>query len=148
MDVSIYCLYRNNFVKAFPKLLETIVAKKIRVMVYCQDLIAAQKCDVLLYSFEQLSFLPHAMKGDKSLLSQDIYISDEVADNPYQATVLVCYGSEHVMGNLTNFNRIIYVLEPQELPKVGELQKHYQESAIPVKVLMQQPDGAWQTQVI
>lgn len=143
MEVSVYQLAAQPFSKAFPKLLETIIAREMKVVVYCADIENAKQCDMLLWSFEQLSFLPHQMKGDKSIASsQAIYITDEVNDNPYDASVLAFYNVNHELIP-SDFARVVYMISPDEAHMVDMIMHKFKQQRITCSLLIQQENGSW-----
>lgn len=142
MEVSIYQLFNQSFSKAFPKLLETITARDMKIIVWCKDAENLKKCDDLLWGFEQLSFLPHQVKGDASLLQQSIYITDQVNDNPYAASV-VAFFNISLDFSLPGINRAVYMLSPEEAYAAKEIKASLQQKNIPYSFFEQQMDNSW-----
>lgn len=63
-EINIYELTKTPWTKAFPKLIETISSKGNKVVVLCKNPENLQEVDSLLWTFEQLSFLPHVTESD------------------------------------------------------------------------------------
>ena len=63
-EINIYELTKTPWTKAFPKLVETISSKGNKVVVLCKNSESLQEMDNLLWTFEQLSFLPHVTEND------------------------------------------------------------------------------------
>lgn len=63
-EINIYELTKTAWTKAFPKLVETISSKGNKVVVLCKNPESMQEMDNLLWTFEQLSFLPHVTEND------------------------------------------------------------------------------------
>jgi DNA polymerase IIIc chi subunit len=110
-------------------------------MVLCQDEASTQECDDLLWSFEQLSFLPHQLKGDKCLLPQSIYITDQLADNHNQANVLAFYNPASSIPQ--GFTRVVYMFSNGEEHLSQEMIARLQQSSFPYSYFVQQADGSW-----
>lgn len=66
-EINIYELTKTPWTKAFPKLVETISSKGNKVVVLCKNSESMQEMDGLLWTFEQLSFLPHVTENDKMI---------------------------------------------------------------------------------
>lgn len=142
MEVSVYQLAGQPFSKAFPKLLETITTRGMKVVVHCSDSKNATQCDMLLWSFEQLSFLPHQMKGDKFSTPQAIYITDQKGDNPYSASVLAFYNFDADM-EPSGFDRVAYMLSSEESHLAPALLDKFKKQGITCSLLIQQANGGW-----
>lgn len=142
MEVSIYQLSNQPFSKAFPKLLETITGRDMRIMVWCKDAESLKKCDNLLWGFEQLSFLPHQLKGDFCLLPQNIYITDQFTDNPHNASVLAFYDISLDLPS-SGFSRAVYMLSPEEAYAAKDIKTSLQQKNIPYSFFEQQADNSW-----
>jgi DNA polymerase-3 subunit chi len=143
MEVTVYQLHTQTFGKAFPRLVETIVSKGMRCIIYCYNLESLKQCDNLLWSYDQLSFLPHQTKGDKSLVEQSIYLTDQVTDNPYGATVLVFYNSTGELPITKRYSRTIHMLSPEEVTSAESLMIHYKRQGLACNLLIQQSTGSW-----
>jgi len=142
MEVSIYQLAGQAFSKAFPKLLETIAARDMKVLVHCKDADNVKQCDMLLWSFEQLSFLPHQMKGDSYIAPQAIYITDQLHDNPHAGSVVAFYNADAAI-EPSGFSRIVYMLSSEEAYLAPALLNKFQQKNIPCSLLTQQANGGW-----
>ena len=70
MEINIYKLNSQPFSKSFPRLLEAISDRGISTLVHCSDEQEVKKCDALLWSYDQLSFLGHSIKGEVHTLPQ------------------------------------------------------------------------------
>lgn len=79
-EINIYKTSQNNFPKTFTKLIESIVSQNKKIYLLCENHEEEKKFDNLLWSFSQLSFIPHATTTDPYpsdqliLLGSDPYI--------------------------------------------------------------------------
>lgn len=79
-EINIYKTSQNNFQKIFTKLVESIVIQNKKIYLLCQDHEEETKFDNLLWSYSQLSFIPHGT-------TRDPYPSDQlllIGSNPYK----------------------------------------------------------------
>lgn len=142
MSVSIYKLANQPFNKAFAKLVEVIVAKGEKLLIYCSKIEFVKQCDQLLWSYEQLSFLPHQMKGDNYLEEQKVYITDGLADNPHNAEVVLFYDTDRILIP-KDFRRILYMLSSEESNFVDIISSQCKQKDMPCSLLLQQANGSW-----
>lgn len=63
-EINIYKTTEESFRKIFSKLIESIVAQNIRCYLYCNDSEEEKSLDYLLWSYSQLSFIPHGTALD------------------------------------------------------------------------------------
>jgi len=94
--------------KVLPKLLESIVAKDFKVHIACESQERVEELDGFLWTYEQLSFLPHATGNDKDLAKNPIVISANV-DVKNKATVLVA-DDMSLPKNFTDFERVVFIV--------------------------------------
>lgn len=78
-EVNIYELTKTPWVKAFPKLVETISSKGNKVSVLCKNPESMQEMDNLLWTFEQLSFLPHVTENDQMIDQTPVLLASKDA---------------------------------------------------------------------
>lgn len=142
MEVSIYKLQSQPFSKAFPRLLETISERNISTVVYCQDESNIKQCDMLLWSFDQTSFLTHSVKGETNILPQKIYITDNHNDNPYLASVLAFYNTSLDI-EPSGFSKVVYMLSKEENILATELLNKFLKIGLKCTVFEQNSNGGW-----
>ncbi|RZI45622.1 DNA polymerase III subunit chi [Rickettsiales endosymbiont of Peranema trichophorum] len=80
--INLYVLESSQFIKVFPKLLEGIVGKGNRIVIFCDHQKSVEALDRLLWTYQQLSFLPHATYQDDGIKEDSpIYITTSHFDN-------------------------------------------------------------------
>jgi DNA polymerase-3 subunit chi len=144
-EANIYTLTKTPWQKAFPKLLEQIVANKNRVHVICDNDNFMADLDELIWTFEQLSFIPHATMKDHNFKQSPILLSTE-EENSNQATILAVTGKK-IPGNVKSYEKLIYMYHEEdklahETVKnfIGELQKQ----SIVCNFFKQNGSGSWE----
>lgn len=105
-------IYKPSIVpsqKILPKLLESIISKGNNVHVLCENEEQMKKMDDYLWTYEQLSFLPHATEADEILDKQPIVLStkEEVHNN---ASVAVVFNNM-LPQTCNKFSKIIYIAD-------------------------------------
>jgi len=87
-EVGFYHLTRTPLERALPKLLEKVVAGGMRAVVVAGSAERVEALNAALWTYEQLSFLPHGSAKDGQAEDQPIWLTTE-NENPNGATVLV-----------------------------------------------------------
>lgn len=68
-EINIY--KTENINQILPKLIESIISKRTKIYILCNDSEQVKEIDYLLWSYSQLSFIPHAT-------TSDIYQNDQM----------------------------------------------------------------------
>jgi DNA polymerase-3 subunit chi len=87
-EVGFYHLTRTPLERALPKLLERVLAGGLRAVVVSGSAERVEALNAALWTYEQLSFLPHGSAKDGQAEEQPIWLTTE-DENPNAATVLV-----------------------------------------------------------
>jgi DNA polymerase IIIc chi subunit len=96
--------------KALCKLIETIVNRGIKVFFLLPDTDAVGYWDALLWTYEQLSFLPHVGPEDALATVTPVLMSEKEVEPLNNATVLVC--AEPILPThdfLKKFEKLVYM---------------------------------------
>lgn len=88
MDISFYQLTSTPLEQALPALLEKIWQSGARAVVLAEGPEHAEFLADKLWTYKQLSFLPHGTKKDGQPENQPIWITD-VLENPNKANILL-----------------------------------------------------------
>lgn len=139
----IYKLTNNPWSKVFPKVVESIVNKGNRIHVLAEEKMVAL-IDDLLWSFEQLSFLPHATCGDANLADQPIVISHN-SDVKNGAKVLAL-ANRDLPDNFQEFEKIICLFDSESEQKIPQMLSQLSEKKVDAQLYLQNDKGAWAKQ--
>jgi DNA polymerase III subunit chi len=144
-EANIYQLSKSLWVKSFPKLLEGIINKGNKVLVYCDSEEYMAKLDDLLWTFEQLAFLPHATAKDDQKEAQPILLNTTDA-NLNNANVLAIAGKS-LPKDLAQFEKIVLMYEGSDLLSEDFIRNTinvFQSKSISYTVFKQNATGAWE----
>ena len=109
IEANFYELSKTPWVKAFPKLIETVFSKGNKVLVFCENLQEISELDNLFWTYEQLSFLPHLVDGENSEEDTPIIISTKSASKN-NANILAL-GSLILPNEFENFSKILVMYQ-------------------------------------
>ncbi len=156
-EVNIYKTSQNNFLKTFTKLIESIVSQNKRIYLLCKNYEEEKKFDNLLWSFSQLSFIPHATTIDPYpsdqliLLGSDPYVKP--ANNPEILLVVNntrYFDDKDIVQFLINqykkflfFNVFKENFQENEVQTKNLLFKQAINLGIPINVIEQDTNGKW-----
>jgi DNA polymerase-3 subunit chi len=124
--------------KVLPRLIEGIVKKEHRILLVV-DTEELKKWDDLLWTYAQLSFLPHYMKGDQGIDDTKIYITDSIEDNANNADVLIWLRGELMQGGLSDFAKVILF----DGENSEQLAQHLSASHFQVEYIAQEKSHQW-----
>lgn len=111
-EVLIYRPTKVSAQKVLPKLLESVIAKGNNVHILCETDDQVAQLDDFLWTYEQLSFLPHATYKDEQVEKQPIILSVE-NKNLNNASVLVMM-SQKLPENFSDFSKLIYIADSNQ----------------------------------
>lgn len=97
-EVGFYHLVATTLERALPRLLERALVEGHRVVVHAASEERVSHLDVLLWTYNEASFLPHGSARDGNAARQPICLTDR-DENPNGATMLVLLDgarSDHV----------------------------------------------------
>lgn len=94
--------------KVLPKLLESIVSKNFKVHIACESPERVAELDGYLWTYEQLSFLPHATGNDNNLPENPIVLATDV-EVKNAASVLIA-DDMCLPKNFADFEKIVFIV--------------------------------------
>jgi DNA polymerase-3 subunit chi len=142
-EAIFYELLDKPWNKVFPKVIESIVNRGNKIHILAEEKMVPL-IDDLLWSFEQLSFLPHATCRDAELDVQPIVISHNIAkrnDANVLALVNTALPEEY---NL--FDKIICVYEQGNKESIKILAQQLLSNGAAIQCYAQTSDGGWKRQ--
>lgn len=116
-EVNVYILGSALWVKTFPKILESIVSKGIKVQVACDNETEASELDNLMWTFEQLSFLPHALDSDENMQDHPIIISAK--DAVFNNSDILAIAGQEIPSKIEAFSKALIVYDPKDHASKG-----------------------------
>ncbi len=145
MQAIIYKASSANSYKALSKLIETIWLRENKVLVYCTDKMRLAEFDNILWTYEQLSFLPHVIEGDELIEKTPVVLMSS-QNNPNNANIIVCLDAE-LPEFASNFDKLVYMYDGVllgEKEKVINFIQQLKSNSIEVIEYQQDKSGAWQ----
>jgi DNA polymerase-3 subunit chi len=125
MQVNFYQLTLSPLDKILPRLLEQIITQKAnRILLVCPDKSTMQKMDALLWTFAQLSFLPHATEDDPMPEEQPLLVTTSADHNLNNANIICTLTYQKP---LINFEKLIVMFEQDDIEKKAQIKKLYAE---------------------
>jgi DNA polymerase III subunit chi len=112
MQANFYKLTTAPIAKVLPKLLEQIIAQpQNNVLLVCRNGQEMQELDTLLWTFAQLSFLPHATEDDAEPQMQRILLTTSGENNLNNANVICSLNYDLPIGH---FEKAIFMYEAND----------------------------------
>ncbi len=144
-EVSFYHLERQSLDQVLPKLLERVLGAGLRAVVLAGSEERVSRLNSLLWTYGELSFLPHGAKSDGNIAEHPIYLTTE-EENPNGATILaVIDGLEPAY--VDSFDRCLEIFngnDEAEVAAARERWKKYKAAGHEVVYWQQSPQGKWE----
>lgn len=106
------------------KLAEKAYNQKQRMFIFCENQTAAHRFDELLWTFNDISFVPHLLQGETAKYTPPIYIGYQESPTPYPILLNLAPQIPHFY---QQYNRVIEIVcgdEPMR-QQTRERYKHY-----------------------
>ena len=143
-EVLFYHLTQTPLERTLPELLEKSLQRGWRVLVKGGDAARLEFLDTALWTYRDVSFLPHGTEGDAAA-QQPIYLTagDE---EPNNADILMLVdGAEYPFENMSNFTRVCILFDGNDQDAVAAARVGWKSTTIaklPAKYWAQD-DGRW-----
>lgn len=136
LEINIY--KTTEIKKILPKLTESIIAQGKKIYLYCDSPEQEKELDYLLWSYNQLSFIPHGTTSDMYPCDQVVLLGQDLH---YQsnAEILICVGKLNDLNLTTNHYEKILLFN-QELSK--------KPKGVVINIVEQDISGKWVKQKI
>jgi len=136
----VYKLTTNTWAKVFPKVVEGIVGKGNRVIINTRK-DAMSALDDLMWSFEQLSFLPHGTTEDESPESQPVLIADDY--KALNGAKVLAVTDSKIPDNFNDFERIISVYDQANIADMDTFLNQSKQLNLGTIIYQQDAKGVW-----
>jgi DNA polymerase III subunit chi len=144
-EVGFYHLTRTPLDRALPKLLERVLASGMRAVVMTGSAERVAAIDAALWTYEQLSFLPHGSARDGEAEFQPIWLTTD-DENPNGAQVLVLTDgavSEHV-GDYARCLDMFDGRDPEAVNAARGRWKQFKDAGHALAYWQQNEAGSWE----
>ena len=138
-EVLIYKPTKTAPEKVLPKLLESVIAKGNNVHILCENDEQIKTLDDYLWTYEQLSFLPHATYKDDLVEKQPIVLS--INDNNLNNASVLVLTEPKLPQNFSKFSKGIYISDVAENDKSEILEKECANNNLQISSFLQNEKG-------
>jgi DNA polymerase-3 subunit chi len=151
-EALFYHLERRTLDDVLPGLVERTLERGWRALVRAESADRAAAIDALLWTYNEESFLPHAVAGDGDATCQPVLITVE-EDNANHAQVLFLVGGAAVSDwpqSGAAFDRIVVLFEgrdPEALASARDAWKQAKGVGLDVTYWKENAAGKWEKQV-
>jgi DNA polymerase-3 subunit chi len=144
-EISFYHLTKTPLEKALPLLLEKVIGKGLKAVIYSEDKELLTKLDSQLWTYGSQKFLPHGTEEDEFKERQPVYLTTK-EDNPNAASVLVLVdGAQPAF--LKEFDRVVDIfdgLNEDDLAAARARWGDFKKEGHALKYLQQNEQGGWE----
>lgn len=140
-ELNIYFPNNKLSSKFLPKLLEQISSRGHKAMLMCSNLSQMAKMDEYLWSYEQLSFLPHVTENDEEISESPIVLCTKFIPTSADVLIMVDGLPSSLSNEYNRFSKIIYVCNDNQNPEVKALETAIE--GFTVSKFTQGPSGSW-----
>jgi DNA polymerase III subunit chi len=144
-EVYFYHLERRTLDDVLPTLLELSLKRGWRAAVQAASEERVAALDTLLWTYSELSFLPHATARDGRASSQPIYLTAG-EDNPNRAHVRFLVDGA-MLAEASPYTRVAYVFDGRDQEAVARAREAWQaakDQGLSVSYWQQGPEGRWE----
>src|SRR5690349_2883100 len=141
-QANFYKIAYIDFPKVFPKLMEAILGGGNRVMVLVREDNQVDYIDNLLWTYSQLSFLPHLTHKDELCEESPIYITNSEADNANQSNIIVILSEGYDISSLKKFEKYIFFYDDSKVDWVKNTVEKFGDK-VDATYIMQDKVGKW-----
>ena len=121
-EVAFYQLARRSLDTVLPRLLDKAVAGGHRVVLRSDDPALLKRLDLLLWSYDPASFLPHAVDGADAALQPILLTAAPGAAN---GATLMAVVDGQLPENIGAYERVIYLFDGNDGVALSEARDHW-----------------------
>ncbi|QXQ08146.1 DNA polymerase III subunit chi [Sphingosinicellaceae bacterium] len=121
-EIGFYQLASKPIEQVLPRVLEKAVAAGHRAVVRSADATALARLDVALWSYDPLSFLPHAIDGDTAADQPILLTSGEETANGADLAAVI---DGRLPGDLEPFKRVLYLFDGGDEEALALARRHW-----------------------
>jgi DNA polymerase-3 subunit chi len=150
-EALFYHLERRRLDDVLPSLVERTLDRGWRALVRVESADRASAIDALLWTYNEESFLPHAIAGEGNPTHQPVLITVEEG-NANRAQVLFLAGGAVLSDwaqSATSFDRIVMLFEgrdPEALASARDAWKRAKDAGLDVTYWKESASGKWEKQ--
>jgi DNA polymerase III subunit chi len=147
-EANFYELTKTPFFKALPKLIESVSSKGNNVLILCKNEEEVREFDNLLWTYEQLSFLPHVTNEDPDLSDTPVVISTRPINDG--RTFVLVSASLFLPNDLSTFSKILVMYRkdnPEQIDQANCIETDLKNKSYKINKFIQNSSGSWEKNV-
>lgn len=147
-EMLFYHLEKVSLEHVLPNLLDKCLERGWRVVVQASSQERVDALNLMLWTYQEQSFLPHGTASDGNSQHQPIFLTDK-DENPNQATVRF-YVDAAKINEVSDYNRVIYLFDGndnQALQQAREQWKAAKQAGHDITYWQQNDQGRWEKSV-
>ncbi|MEQ8401718.1 MAG: DNA polymerase III subunit chi [Roseitalea porphyridii] len=145
-EVTFYHLTETALEAALPGLVEKSLARQWRTVIQVPDAQACEEVDMMLWTHEPVSFLPHGRDGDEPAADHPVFVTAST-DNPNGAAIRFVVRGAAPDGDLSAYQRVAIMFDGQDDEAVQQARGHWKTLKADGHTLAywkQSPEGRWE----
>lgn len=123
-EVTFYHLTETPLDDALPGLVEKSLARKWRAAIQVPDAQTCRDVDMMLWTHEPVSFLPHGRDGDEPAADHPVYVTAST-DNPNGAAIRFLVRGAEPGGDLSAYERVAIMFDGGDDEAVQRARQHW-----------------------
>ena len=145
-EIRFHHLERRRVDQALPVLLERAYDEGKRVLVRApsEEMVAA--LNDRLWTYDDVSFLPHGAAGDGDPMTQPIFLTDKV-ENPNAATMLVLLAGAETSPEDAAFDLIVRLFDGRDEDAIAEARREWKrlkDEGFTLSYWREGEEGGWE----
>jgi DNA polymerase-3 subunit chi len=142
--ISFYQIQGDIYTATFPRIITKILKEEERVDLLCADKEEMRKLDTLLWTFAQLSFLPHATEDDEYQEIQDLLLITKLPSSHLDKRTLVLTSCESLPEHSLDGYAKLFIITDKPINKEVLLDSlSVKNQKVEIKHFAQKQDGSW-----
>ena len=143
-SVSIYVVQKSLYNTTFPRIILKILKENKRGYILCKNKDEMKELDDLLWTFSQLSFLPHATEEDEYQKEQNLLITTKHIDDDLYDKFLILTSEDLFLKEYISKHTRLFIITTQPT----NIQKFINNTGIKsdevqIKCFIQNYDTSW-----
>lgn len=145
--ISFYQISEALYNVTLPRIITKIFEEERKVNLLCSDKEEMKRLDSLLWTFAQLSFLPHATEEDEYQDTQDLLLITKLPSaNLSNKTLILTSGELLLKQDINNIHthKKLFIVTDKIIDRLGLIETlAFSGQQVQIKHFSQNPDGSW-----
>ncbi len=141
-----YQIKEEPYIKAICKIINSIYKKGNAINIVSNDEGFLSQLDAALWTFEQLTFIPHLSAHEEKASKTPVILSNSLK-SPNNSNIVVCFSSDIASNaDITGYERVVYCASEHDEKQLLDLRifvEKMKELNINTNSYVQQTNGSW-----